>query len=46
MNTESSLFYDEYNSFDYPRKILPKKPLKEVEKNIASREFYNEKNEH
>ena len=50
MSTESSVYYDGYGSYDYPKIFFPIKPFKEVEKNkkikCSSREFDNEGNEH
>ena len=33
MSTESSVYYDGYGSYDYPKIFFPIKPFKEVEKN-------------
>ena len=49
MSTRQNLYYDGYGSYDYPKKILLRKPLEEVkkkQKNCISREFDGEENEH
>ena len=47
MSTRPSLYYDGNGSYNFRKKILSMKPLKEVEKKIIiSRKFDNEKNEH
>ena len=49
MNTGSNLYYDGYGSYDYPKKVLLRKPLEENKqkfKNCISREFDKEENEH
>ena len=38
MSTGPSLYYEEYGSYGFPKKFLTIKPLKKVEKIIASLE--------